>query len=242
MLRIAKNFGTVAYMPLKNIFCKHIEFVKNTKIFLYLWVLIFCISFNILSIAISFLAYYFYFAISINFSTLYVQIYKLFVDISPLFTSGGLLISIPIIIYIVNNMRIARAEGLLYQFEAVNNNFIKSVGIIVMNVGTMGKGKTTLLVSMLLSVQRMHRKKALELMHNYQTMFPNFPWINFELKLKCAIMHNEITNLRTARKFVNKKAFRFKNNSCVLKIFDYDYVKYGLEYDDKKALNQYLKY
>lgn len=236
MLRIAKKFGTVAYMPIKKVVVNHVDFIKNTKIFLYLWVLIFCISFNILSIAISFLAYYFYFAISINFSTLYVQIYKLFVDIAPLFTSGGLLISIPIIIYIMNNLRIVRAEGLLYQFEAVNNKFIKSVGIIVMNVGTMGKGKTTLLVSMLLSVQRMHRKKALELMHNYQTMFPNFPWINFELELKRAIMYNKITNLRTARKFVNKKAIRFKNNSCVSKIFDYNYLKYGLDYDDKKSI------
>lgn len=236
MLQIARKFGTVVYMPLKDSITGYIEFIKNTKVYWYIWVSIFCISFNIVSIAFSFFAYYFYFAITISFDTLYIQIYKLFVDISPLFTSGGLLISVPIIIYIVNNLRTLRAEGLLYQFEAVNNKFIKLVGIIVMNVGTMGKGKTTLLVSMLLSVQRMHRKKALELMHNYQTMFPNFSWIKFELELKRAIMHKQINNLRTVRKFVNKKAIRFNNNSISSKIFDYDFLKYGMEYDDKKSI------
>lgn len=236
MLRIAKNFGTVVYMPIKDSIIGHIEFIKNTKVYWYIWVSIFCISFNIVSIAFSFFAYYFYFAITISFDTLYLQIYKLFVDISPLFTSGGLLISIPIIMYIINNLRTARAEGLLYQFEMINNKFIKLVGIIVMNVGTMGKGKTTLLVSMLLSVQRIHRKKALELMHNYQTMFPNFSWINFELELKRAIMYGQINNLRSAKRFINKKAFRFNKNSNSVKIFDYDFVKYGLEYDDKKSV------
>lgn len=235
-LYCAKRSNDVVLSPVKNFIKSHFAFVVETKIYWVLWLLIICMSLNFVSIGISFVSYYIYLLWSQNFPSIYRQVYKLFIDLSPAYNYVGLWVFLPFIFYFMrhNNKEIALSR--LRYFDEKNWEFISNKGLMIMLVGSMGKGKTTLLVDMMLTYQRWARRRAEKKMRYYEAQFPNFPWQNFVRILKYAMLQKRIINLRSAGRFINVKKARFYNNMSSAKIFDYDYIKYGLEYDNKKEI------
>ena len=255
-LKLFKNFIEKPYLAVKNWVISFFSFVKEHKFYIVIWVIILAICFNVITILIEFFAFYFYFVFSFDVANLYIQVYKLIGDLyTPIKTLG--VIGVSIIAYIVLD-KIRRSIGLnsLNRFEDKNKDFIKNRPISMMIVGTMGKQKTTALTDMVLSVCVMHRDKALEKLIENDLKFPNFPWINLENVLKIAMDKHIVFNLATTRKFIRtlkgfyyiskdkperkkylkrhirrKFGFFFENY-----LFDYDYKKYGLTYDDKLKL------
>jgi hypothetical protein len=114
-----------------------------------------------------------------------------------------------------------------------------------MLVGTMGKGKTTLITDISLSTEAIFRTKAQELLLETDLKFPHFPYIILENDIKQAIEKGQICNLASAGEFITTKEKAFVNTG---QICGYDYKKYGLYFDDKKtqiylfdALRDYAK-
>ena len=228
-------------------------FVKDNKRYWQLWLLLWAYSFNIITVIIEFFAFYMYFTCTFDFVSIYLQIRKLFIDLSVPFSF------IPVWLWIIAGVaalvyfRRKIAYARLNQMEYNNRGFIQSLPVVVMVCGTMGTGKTTTLTDMALSQEIMFRDKAFELILESDLKFPDFPWINFELELKARIKRHTVYNLATCRRFVRSAEKRFYKyyslsprartewlNRCRRKgeqppdyAFGYDFARYGLTYDDK---------
>ena len=237
-LTIFKRITAHTYTPIKTWLIGFVGFIKEHKNYYVTWLCLWALYFNAFAILIEFIAYYLYFVVSFDFLNLYRQVYKLFIDLSAAFTFIPLWAWGVVGLVALDKFRKNIAYGVMNHFERRNRGFINARPIVSMICGTMGKKKTTVLTDMALSQEALFRDKAFEKILENDLKFPNFPWINLENELKRAMEYHEVYNLATVRKFVVKKRLRWQKTQTRERLFNYDYERYGLEYDDKlKVVN-----
>ncbi len=227
-----KKLESKFIIPLKNWIRSFICFVRDHRYFLTIWIIIWLFYFNVFTIAIEFLAFYFYFVMSFDLVSIFIQFYKLILDLIPMLRFVPLIFWIILAIFIFHKTRKKIALQILNHHEMRNRGFINQMGLSSMICSPTGKGKTTLLTDMGLSISVMFRDKALEKILENDLKFPNFPYINLENELKQAIQFHQVYNLATCKLWINKKQARFIKNPIQEKCFGYDYEKYGLFYYD----------
>lgn len=237
-LTIFKRITAHTYTPIKTWLIGFVGFIREYKNYYIMWLCLWALYFNAFAILIEFIAYYLYFVVSFDFLNIYRQVYKLFIDLSVAVTFIPLWAWGVVGLVALDKFRKNIAYGVLNHFERRNRGFINARPIVSMICGTMGKKKTTVLTDMALSQEAMFRDKAFEKILENDLKFPNFPWINLENELKRAMEYHEVYNLATVRKFVVKKRSRWQKKQTRERLFNYDYERYGLEYDDKlKVVN-----
>ena len=179
-LRCFKWIAEHTYQPIKHFFQDYFAFLRKYDWVYKSWLALWIFNFNFATIITAFFAFYFYFAMSYDFVSIYVQFVKLFIDLQVYFRVIPawtlLFLAYPVFHYWRKNW----ARKRLHHFEARNCGFINELPIVSMSCGSMGKKKTTLITDMALSQEVMFRQKALELLQNADMKFPNFPWICFE--------------------------------------------------------------
>ncbi len=261
-LKIFKKIVKYTYSPINKWLISFYNFIKNHRAYYLSWLGIWMLNFNVATIIIEFIAFYLYFIISFEFSTIYFQIYKLIIDLSAPLTFIPLWVWFIVAIIIRNYLRRKIGYNRLNHNEMCNRGFINERPLVNLIVATMGGGKTMTLTDMSLSQEDMFRDKAKEMMLNCDMKFPNFPWINLERSLKYAIDNHIIYNLATTKQYIAflrskwkqskdwdkpcKKALARKlRKELGIKggnlIFDYDYKKYGLYHNDKLKLTYVWK-
>ena len=232
-LKIVKAVAKYTYIPVKNWVIAFICFLREHKSYLIVWLCIWAYNFNLFTIVLEFFAFYFYFVVSFDFLNIYRQIYKLFIDLSVPFTFIPLWAWAVIALVLLDKFRKSIAYARLNHYEMRNRGFINARPIVYMVCGTMGKKKTTAITDMALSQEVMFRDKAFEKILENDLKFPFFPWCNLENELRRAMEYHSVYNLATVRKFIAKKSARWYKNPCRKKLFNYDYERYGMVYDDK---------
>ena len=232
-LKACKWLIAHTYSPVKYWLAGLWAFVKEHKAYIIAWCCIWAFNFNAVAIVLEFLAYYFYFMVSFDVASIYRQVYKLFLDLSVPFTAIPVWLWVIIGLVLLDKFRKKIAYMRLNHYEMRNRGFINARPIVYMVCGTMGKKKTTTITDMALSQEVMFRDKAFEKILENDLKFPFFPWINLENELRRAMEYHEVYNLATVRLFVAKKAARWKKTQTRERLFNYDYERYGLEYDDK---------
>ena len=247
-------------IPIKNWIIKFLQFNKEHSYYIKLIILIWCYSFNIYSIFIEAVAYYLYFVMAFDLSTIYIQFLKLLFDLSIMLDFVPLFIWLIVTMAILNAWRRKIGYLRLNHFEAKNKGFINERSLCTLNVGTMGKGKTKLMTDINLSIESMFRNKAYELILECDLKFPNFPWINLENAMKKAISKHNVYNLATTKKFIDmletqfylsysEDVKSFKSIRRKIKkyygtpvyensLFDYDLNRYPLDYDNKLFIKE----
>lgn len=232
-LRLFKTVSTTVYMPIKKIVVSIINFFKANTFYLKFLLFVILLSFNILTIAIEAVAYYFYFCFSFDFANIYIQVCKLLMDIALMLSLAPIYIWIILAVVLFNNFRKKIALSRLNHFELMNRGYINSLSVSNMINGTMGKGKTTVMVDMAISQAVIFRDKAYELLLANDMYFPFFPWINLEMVIKKDIEVHNIYNLATCKMFADYLEKDFSINPRKDKLFGYDFHKYGLYYNNK---------
>lgn len=259
VLKQFKKFSEKTYIPIKKWCLSFIDFVKQNNKYFKLWLFIWAYNFNVVTIIIEFLAFYFYFVMSFEFGSVYKQFYKLFCDLSvPLAFIPPFAWFIVLYLFICW-LRKKIGYARLNHMENKDCGFINERPIVVMAVGTMGKKKTTKITDMALSQEKMFRDEAFKRMLKNDMKFPYFPWINLENTIKYAMSQHIVYNLATIRVFIKyledcfyfsiehkkdkpmvkclkrhlKKKYKINSQNF---LFDYDYQKYGFTYDDKLAV------
>lgn len=217
------------------------SFIRKHKAYWIIWLMLWLGYFNAYTIVIEFIAFYLYFVMSFDILNIFVQLYKLFSDLSVVinFIPGFVWIIIGLIVFDMFRKSIAYKR--LERFEMRNRGFINERPIVFMLCGSMGTRKTTLITDMALSQEVMYREVAKKMLLDNDLKFPHFPWRKFEEELHRAIEAHEIYNLATARRFVRNLANKFEKEPCRENIFGYDFKRYGLEYDDKLKLENIWK-
>ena len=217
---------------LKNCISEIFEYFWSRKYFKISFIVIWLLNFNVLTVCAEFLAWYFYFCFSFDVLNIFIQVFKLLLDLVIFFSSADvvfwLVASYAVVCYIRNEIGYKR----LNFRESLDRAFLDRQPLIIMFTGTMGTGKTTALTGALLSYEIKFRNKALELMLELDAKYPNFPWINLEDDLRAAIEVGVVKNLTTCRDFIDirKKIFCETNNRG--DIFDYDIERYRYFVDD----------
>lgn len=232
-LQSFKRFTERYYTPVKNKIADFIVFVKERKYYYVTWLCLWLFYFNVFTIFIESIAYYLYFVASFDFINLYKQVYKLCLDLYVPLHFIPLWAWAIIACVLLDKVRKSIAYARLRHYEMKNRGFVNARPIVYMVCGTMGKKKTTAITDMALSQEVMFRDKAFEKILENDLKFPHFPWINLENELKRAMEYHEIYNLATVRLFIAKKCDRFFRSFTVDKIFGYDFIRYGIFYDDK---------
>ncbi len=252
-LKFCKFVADYTYIPLKRFVRSFFEFLSAHSTYKTLWILIWVFNFNLITICIEFFAYYFYFIESFDVFSIYRQIVKLFCDLSVMINFIPVWLWVLIGLVVFDRIRKKIGFQMLYYHESFNCGFIKERPIVTMICGTMGKKKTTMLTAISLLQNKMFREDALDLMVKNELKFPHFPWCNLEYFLRQAINEHSVYNLATIKDYIkfwrsqfefalaNPKAARklrknarkfhkwpFRHNL----IFDYDYKRYGLYYDN----------
>ena len=180
-----------------------------------------------------FFAFYFYFAVSIDITTIFTQIRKLFLDLETflkVFNVWGVII---VALWLFNRWRRNIALMRLRHYEARNCGFINELPIVSITCGSMGKKKTTMITDMTLSQEVMFRQKALDILQKSDLKFPYFPWIMFEQELLACMEFHVVYNLATVKKWVRLKRDRFNSHGNIhWQLYGYDVCKYGYDYDN----------
>ncbi len=232
-LRAFKWVSRLTYQPVKRWVLSYIAFLKQYTYIPTLWAICWAFNLNLASIIVAFLAYYFYFAVTFRFETMYLQFCKLFIDLKvalEVFPKWSL-ITLGYVLFDRFRRKIAQAH--LRHLEARNCGFINELPIVSMTVGSMGKKKTTIITDMALSQEVMFRQKAFELIRKNDMKFLYFPWISFEMELRRCMEYGTVFNLATVKEWVKKKRLRYeKHENADLQLYGYDCERYGFTYDD----------
>lgn len=221
------------YTPVKTWLVGLFAFIKAHRAYWLVWLFLWLFYFNAATIVLEFIAYYLYFVVAFDVANIYIQVYKLFLDLSAVFSFVPLWVWALIALVVLDKLRKKIALARLHHFEMRNRGFINARPIAYMVCATMGAGKTKVVTDMSMSQEVMYRDKAFEKILENDLKFPFFPWCNLENELKRAMEYHEIYNLATIRRFVRKKFLRWQKMPCRERLFNYDYERYGFTYDDK---------
>lgn len=232
-LRAFKAVSRTVYQPTYNAVGGYVHFLQRHRWITRLWLIVAALNLNLITIIIEFFAYYFYFAVSIDITTIFTQIRKLFLDLETflkVFNVWGVII---VALWLFNRWRRNIALMRLRHYEARNCGFINELPIVTITCGSMGKKKTTLITDMTLSQEKMFRQRALEILQQSDVKFPYFPWIMFEKELQRCMEYHTVYNLATVKRWVRLKRDRFLSHGDVhLQLYGYDADKYGYDYDN----------
>ena len=232
-LKIFKSAAKYTYQPVKRFVREYTAFLKAYPIIFKCWAALWLAHLNCVSVILEFFAYYFYFAVSFDMPSLYVQAVKLFADLRVPFKTFPWQVTGAIAWLIFNKWRKKIAVSRLRHFEARNCGFINELPIVSLACGSMGKKKTTLMTDMSLSQEVMFRQKALEILRENDMKFPYFPWICFEKELKKCMEYHTVYNLASVKAWVAKKRKRYEiHGTGTGQLYGYDIKRYGATYKD----------
>ena len=232
-LRIYKTMTGYTVEPLKRYTKQYIEFLKEHSKILVLWIVIWVCNLNFATIIIAFLGYYFYFAVSFDLASIYVQVVKIFIDLQVVVKFVPIWMIAIAAWFIFDHWRKNLALAKLRRMENSNRGFISDLPIVSMTCGSMGKKKTTIITDMTLSQEVMFRNVAYGKLQKTDMKFPNFGWIAFEMELRKCMEYGVIYNLATIKVWVKLKRSRYeKHHNDDLQLYGYDSQRYGLYYQD----------
>lgn len=232
-LRVYKTVTRYTTEPLKRFVRQYATFVKEHNFIWIIWLVIWVFNLNFATIIIEFFAYYFYFAVSFDFGSIYTQIVKLIIDLQVIVKYVPFWVILIFIWLLFERWRRNLALAKLRRMENSNRGFINDLPIVSMTCGSMGKKKTTIITDMTLSQEIMFRNVAYGKLQETDMKFPNFGWIAFEMELRKCMEHGTVYNLATVKEWVKLKRSRYeKHHDDSLQLYDYDSKRYGLYYRD----------
>ena len=80
-LRIFKSFSKVTFEPIYRFIMDFVAFIKSHAFIWKTWLAVWLFNLNLVSIIVAFISFYFYFAVSFDFASIYSQFVKLFIDL-----------------------------------------------------------------------------------------------------------------------------------------------------------------
>ena len=231
-LRCFKKVTNYTYRPIRKWIPEFISFLRCYDKWYIAWLVLWAFYFNVLTIAVEFIAFYLYFIVSFDMIGIYRQVYKLLLDLSTVIRFLPLPVWIGIGIAVMEIISRSRAFSELRHREHRNEGLVDERGVMTVVYGPMGAGKTKLITDMALTAEVRLRDMAFEIIVETDFKFPNFHWSTFEQELKKAIGKHKVFSVPSAKKWVYNAYKSWKRKPEAKRIWGYDFERYGLTYND----------
>lgn len=140
------------------------------------WAIVVAAGLNLLTILVEAVASLFWFSVSVDLPFLYTGIYKLFLDLTIMFSTLPVLVWIVVGYVLFCFIRKFFAYKRLERMEGANRAFLDKLPLCVLITGKIGIGKTTTNVNLSLTLQDAMREKLLQSMMEIQAEFPFYQW------------------------------------------------------------------
>ncbi len=225
--RRMEPIGNKVFCAVRTVF----SFVRSSDYFT-LFLLIWCLNLNVVTIFVEFFAYYIDFLVNVSLQHLLIYIVKLLADLLIMLSGAPFLFWAVLICLLLNYIRKKIGYDRLNHMELMNRGFINALPIQSLIVGTTGASKTTSVTDMAISQEILFRDKALELLQKNALKFPFFPWINLELEIKSQVEHGCIYNLASIEDWGECLKEQFGENPTKEMLFGYDFDRYPVTYQD----------
>ena len=235
-LQLWHKFYFNVILRIKLWFVGLIEFIKERETLWGFWLCCALLYFNVLTMVIEFDAYYVYLVYTMDFTTLYMQVYKLCLDLWAFCSFMPLIGWIVLVIVLLEVWSRRIGYDNLYHQERCNRGFCNELGVVTYIYAEMGGFKTTMMTDMLMSDEVQLRDDALEIILECDACFPNFPWLRLERVLKQAYAEHVVYDKWSCIRFIRALRKEFEENPCTENIFGYDIDRYPIEYDNKLYL------
>lgn len=251
LCRYFESFVFAVFYPLGRWMRSFVEYVKENRMFFNAWITIWLLHFNVISIGISFLAFYMYFVVKFDLVTIYTQLVKLLIDISPMIRFLPGIVWVLIAFILLDYAAKEVGYGNLEHNERKNRGFLNERGVVTIIYGNMGTGKTRMLTSLALSAEKQLRDQALEIMLEVDMKFQNFPWHKLRAEVKRRMKEHLIVDIFSIRRWIRawyadylylekrglvswfrKKIRKRKTKLTHDFLFDYDIDHYRMTYND----------
>lgn len=193
---------------------------------------VWALNLNLFTIALSVLAFYFYFVAALDLGAFFVYAVRLLTDILIMFFSAHWLFWLAFGWLLLCVIREFFGYKKLNRLERENQKFVGSLPVVSLSVGWMGKGKTELITDMALSASVMFRNNALKDMLEIDMRFPHFDFSALIQDLRQAIESREIDNLYPAGEWMKKRRAAFEEDPRSENIWGYDFTYYPMDYND----------
>lgn len=179
-----KWIETIIGQPVKKFVKGYHEFfhAKKPWRWAYRWAfrLVWAYNLNFATIFIEFWAWIFYVAMSIEYSTVFVQIGKLTMDLSVVFQFLPTIGKVVVGYMIFHKIRCWIGDKLLLSYIQKNKDFLKNHPGALFVVGKQRSKKTSILTTLKKILERQFREKAMEKFAARDKQFPFFHWRSIE--------------------------------------------------------------
>lgn len=248
----------------RHVKCFFIEFYETfryTKIIFGPFLLLALYNLNLISMALIFFAWYFYFVFSIDFTSLWYLLCKVLMCITPLLRPIFVPLWILLAIVIIIKLKIAAGYRNLEDMYAQNDDFVEDLGVVTGIYGPPGSGKNLLETQIAVQAEVMLRRQAEEQLMEIRAEFPNFPFRFLEEDVETLKENNKAVNkvqvedyftqeFKKDKEFIytyelNKNKTEHYDNLCVRKIQEelLDYAKLYYVYISDLGISTYsLRY
>lgn len=204
---------TPAYIKFVEFIKFYIDKYKKITIFILLYIS------NGLAVIISFIAWYFYFIYSFDFSSIYTQFFNTVVDLYVLFPVWSIPFWCIFFYWIFDIFRKYLAVKKLESLEAKNERAVEELGVAIGIVGPQGSGKDVLSTYFSLIFEKLFKKQLIKDMILIRSEFPDFPFRKLEIEIEDRMNNKKIVNKIQAQNYMSKK---MKSERI---IYDYDLDK-----------------
>ena len=263
-LALFKKFQFGVIYPVVDWIKGYIEFLRENPRIYKTWLFLWCLYFNVISIGVAFIAYYLYFIVGFDVLSIYTQVIKLLLDLSPMVRFLPGIVWFIAAFFVLNYLAKEAGYKNLEHCERCNRGFLNERGVVTVIYGNMGTGKTRMLTSLALSAEKQLRDQALEILLETDMKFPNFPWVNLRNEVKRKMENHEFVdvfsirrwarslrsncNYLTANKLWAWFARKIRAGKARDPLFEYDVMHYRTTYNDNltvtdifDAINDYAQ-
>ena len=202
-------------------------YAMSKKYFVIPFVLVWLVNFGVLCFIPDFLAFYLYFLPSRNVASFGYMLIRFLINILVIIKSVPILLVLAIIAVAYHNYHRNIALDVLRHNEAKNCGLIKELEYVILITGEVGKGKTTLLTDLVLSLVNIFKTDALKTLYKIDLYFPGFDFSSFRALLISKIEDHSVFCLPDVDDVVNELFERYRETSDVSVLWGYEFDLFG---------------
>ena len=182
-------------LKLKSLFYTVRDYVKyfcSKRYYLIPFCICWLLSFGVFTFVADFFAFYCYFLPSFDSASILYLLLRFLLDLLIVLKSVPLWVLITFIVVTYHVYHRNKALDLLRHNEAKNCGLIKELELVFLIIGESGKGKTTLMTDIVLSLVNIFKTDSLKILYKIEMYFPGFDFASFRASLVPKIANREI--------------------------------------------------